>query len=133
MKESLQPGLSAEHRHRVVTENLVSHHNPKGAPVLGTPYLLLLMETAAWMAMDPHLDEGEDSVGVGFDFQHLAPTLAGATVVSRATITAVDDRMVTLDIEAHDGHEVISKGTHVRAVIHLERFRKRLARKAEAG
>jgi fluoroacetyl-CoA thioesterase len=131
MKESLKPGASAEHRHRVVSENLVSHHNPKGAPVLATPYLLMFMEYASWLAMDPHLDEGEDSVGVGFDFQHLAPTPAGATLVAKAVVTAVDERMVTLEIEAHDGHEVVSKGTHVRAVIELERFRKRLSRKIE--
>ncbi len=131
MKTSLVPGVTGEHRHRVVTENLVSFHNPKAAPVLGTPFLLLLMETAAWHAMAPHLEEGEDSVGVGFNFQHLAPTPAGAVVIARAVVTEIDQRMVTLDIEAHDGHEIVSRGSHVRAVIDLEQFRKRLSRKLD--
>lgn len=129
MKESLVPGVSGEYQRRIVSEHLVSYHNPGGPPVLGTPYLLLMMETAAWQAIAPHLDPGEDSVGVGFNFQHLAPTPAGATVTARAIVTAIDKRMVTLDIEAHDGHEIVSKGTHVRGVILLERFRGRLTSK----
>jgi fluoroacetyl-CoA thioesterase len=131
MKTSLQPGLSAEHRHRVVSENLVSYHNPKGPQVLGSPFLLLLMETAAWQVIAPHLDPGEDSVGVGFEFQHLAPTPAGMTVTATATILEIDGHSVTLKIEAHDGYERIAQGTHRRAVIELERFRNRLARKME--
>lgn len=133
MKPSLAPGAKAEHRHRVVSENLVSHHNPSGPPVLGTPYLLLLMETAAWKAMAAHLDDGEDSVGVGFEFRHLAPTPVGMTVTASAVVTAVDGRNVMLTIEAHDGHEKVAAGNHQRAVIELERFRKRLKRKIEGA
>ena len=97
--------------------------------MLATPYLLMIMEYAAYNAIAPHLDEGEDSVGVGFDFQHLAPTPAGATVIASAKVTQIDGMMVTLDFEAHDGHEVVGRGTHVRAVLDLTRFRKRLDRK----
>src|SRR5262249_47498632 len=65
MKPSLVPGVTGEAQKRVVTENLVSHHNPRGPAVLATPYLLMIMEYAAYNAIAPHLDEGEDSVGVG--------------------------------------------------------------------
>lgn len=129
MKSTLVPGVTGEAQKRVVTENLVSHHNPRGPAVLATPYLLMIMEYAAYNAIAPHLDEGEDSVGVGFDFQHLAPTPAGATVIASAKVTRIDGMMVTLDFEAHDGHEVVGRGTHVRAVLDLTRFRKRLDRK----
>ncbi len=37
--------------------------------------------------------------------------------------------MVTLHIEARDEVDVISRGTHVRAVIDMERFLKRVKRK----
>jgi fluoroacetyl-CoA thioesterase len=131
MKSTLIPGLSHEHRHRVVSENLVSFHNPKGPPVLGSPFLLLLMETAAWQVIAPHLDEGEDSVGVGFDFEHLAPTPAGMIVTAKAIIRQVEGHLVTVAIEAHDGVELISQGTHRRAVIQTDRFRKRVARKLD--
>lgn len=132
MKESLRPGQTGEARHRVVTENLVSFHNPQGPPVLASPWMLSFMEHAAYNAIQPHLDDGEQSVGVGFEFQHLAPTPAGATVVATAEILEVDGNMVRLKIEARDEREVIGSGTHVRAVIDMQRFQKRLQRKLES-
>lgn len=132
MKPSLIPGVTGEARQRVVTENLVSHHNPRGPAVLATPYLLMIMEYAAYNAIAPHLDDGEDSVGVGFEFEHMAPTPAGATVLASAIVTEVEGTMVRLDFEAHDGHEVVGRGKHVRAVLDLARFRKRLDRKRQS-
>lgn len=128
MKETLVVGVSGEQRHRVVSENLVSHYHPKGPPVFGTPFLLLVMESAAFNAILPHLDEGEQSVGVGFNFEHLAPTLPGATVVARAEVREINGNKITLDFEAHDGKQLIGRGTHVRAVLDMERFKKRLRR-----
>ena len=128
MKETLVVGVSGEQRHRVVSENLVSHYHPKGPPVFGTPFLLLVMESAAFNAISPHLDEGEQSVGVGFNFEHLAPTLPGATVVARAEVREINGNKITLDFEAHDGKQLIGRGTHVRAVLDMERFKKRLRR-----
>ena len=128
MKETLVAGVTGENRHRVVSENLVSHYHAKGPPVFGTPFLLLVMEGAAFNALLPHLDDGEQSVGVGFNFEHLAPTLAGATVVARAEVQQVVGNKITLHFEAHDGRQLIGRGTHVRAVLDVERFKKRLRR-----
>jgi fluoroacetyl-CoA thioesterase len=128
MKKSLASGVTGEYRHRVVTENLVSFRKPGAPPVLATPWLLHVMETAAYYAILPHLEEGEASVGVGFQFEHLAPTPAGDTVVATATITGVEGRRILLDFEARDSKQVVSRGKHVRAVIDKERFAHRLAR-----
>ncbi len=129
MKESLVPGVRGEVSHRVVSENLVSNHNPKGPPVLASPWLLMFMEHAAYSAMEPHLDDDETSVGVGFQFEHLAPSPAGVTIVATAEVLSIDGIKVTLKFEAQDHHEVVGRGTHVRAVIRPERFKKRLERK----
>jgi len=130
MKSTLVPGVRAEARHRVVSENLVSFRKPGGPPVLATPWLLYVMETAAYEAVRAHLDPGEASVGIAFDFQHLAPTPAGDTIVATAQVTAVEGNRVMLDFEARDSHELVAKGTHVRAVIDQERFKRRLEKKA---
>lgn len=129
MKDTLTPGVKAEERRRVVTEHLVSFLKPGMPPVLATPWLLDMMESAAFEALRPHLDPEEVSVGVGFQFEHLAPTPAGDTVVATARVTAVDRRQVTLDIEARDSHDLVARGTHVRAVVSRELFQRRLARK----
>lgn len=130
MKKTLVVGVSGEARHRVVTENLVSFRKPGAPNVLATPWLLYVMETAAYEAVRPHLDPGEASVGTGFEFEHLAPTPAGDTVVATARVTQVDGRRIALDFEARDSYELVARGRHVRAIIDLDRFRGRLAKKS---
>jgi fluoroacetyl-CoA thioesterase len=129
MKSSLVPGVAGEYRHRVVTENLVRFRKPDAPAVVSSPWVLYAMETASYEAIRPHLDAGEASVGVGFQFEHLAATPAGDTLVARATITAVEGNKITLDFEARDSHELVARGTHVRAVIEKSRFERRVDRK----
>ncbi len=129
MKQTLVPGLKAELRHVVQPEELLSAVYPGGPPVFATPFVLGLMEHASARAIQPHLDAGEASVGYGFEFHHLAPTPVGCEVIATAEITAVEKNLVTLRIEARDEMDVISRGTHVRAVIDMERFLKRVERK----
>ena len=130
MKPTLVPGLKSEVHHRVVTQELLSSIYPDGPPVFATPWLLSLMEQAAAEAIFEHLDPGEASVGYGFEFHHLAPTPVGATVIATAEVKSIEKNMVTFAIEARDHADVVSRGTHMRAVIDMERFLKRLKRKA---
>jgi fluoroacetyl-CoA thioesterase len=130
MKSTLLPGLKSQVEHRVVTQELLSSIYPDGPPVFATPWLLSLMEQAAAEAIVAHLDPGEASVGYGFEFHHLAPTPVGATVVATAEVKSIEKNMVTFAIEARDHADMVSRGTHVRAVIEMERFLRRLKRKA---
>src|SRR5215471_16722170 len=98
MKTTLIPGLKAEIQHRVVTQELLSTVYPGAPPVFATPFVLGLMEHASARAIHEHLDEGEASVGYGFDFHHLAPTPVGATVVATGEVTSVEKNMVTFAI-----------------------------------
>ena len=43
-----------------------------------------------------------------------------------------NEQRIRLDFEARDSHELVARGKHVRAVIDLERFRKRLKKKTGA-
>jgi len=126
MQQSLQPGVKGEARHRVVTEHLVSFRKPGMPAVLSSPWLLQFLEDAAFSAVAAHLERGEASVGVGFDFEHLAPTPCGETIAATAEVTEVDGCRVTLRIEARDSQAVIARGTHVRAVIDRKQFDARL-------
>ena len=133
MKKTLVPGVSGEKQHRVVTENLVSFRRPGAPPVLATPWLLSIMEAAAQEAILPHLESGEASVGFGFEFQHLAPTPAGDTVVATARVTAVNGKRVYFDFEARDSRTLVAQGKHIRAVINVDRFNERLRRRDETA
>ena len=83
--------------------------------------------------MLPHLDKGQDTVGVRVDVSHLAPTPIGETVAYRATVTKIDGRKVTFEVEAADSRQTVGKGTHERFIVDVERFAERLRKRFGEG
>jgi fluoroacetyl-CoA thioesterase len=117
-----------------VTEALTARHlGSGGLAVYATPAMIALMEAAAVAAIDSHLPQGQASVGTALDVKHLAATPLGGEVRARAEVTGVDGRRVTLRVEAWDAHEKIGEGTHVRYVIDVARFTRRVEEKAAGG
>jgi fluoroacetyl-CoA thioesterase len=85
------------------------------------------MEGACQLVIKPYLDwPREQSVGTQVSFSHLAATPPGLTVTVQSEVIAVDGRKVTFRASAHDGHDLISEGTHERMVIDVARFAARL-------
>lgn len=95
--------------------------------VYATPHMIYLMEIAASNAIEGRLPEGWVTVGVEVSVRHLAATPVGRTVVAKARVAAVAPRLITFDVEAHDGVRLIGKGTHSRAPVDLTRFEAGLA------
>jgi enoyl-CoA hydratase len=96
------------------------------ATIFSTPNMIMLMERAAREALRPYLEEGEESVGIDVNVEHLGPAPLGAKVVGRASVTAIDKRKIEFNVEAYHGDQLIGRGKHRRAVILLERFLERL-------
>ena len=90
--------------------------------VLSTPWLIWFLEHAAREAVLPLLDDGESTVGVHVDVQHLAATPIGDTVDCRARVIAVDRRLISFQLEASDTCNLIAKGFHKLQVINVARF-----------
>ncbi len=99
-------------------------------PVYSTPMMIWLMEIASARAIQPFLPTGSTSVGTEVNVRHLAATPVGFIVKAISRVTAVNGRIVTFSVEAHDGVELIGEGIHTRAVIDVERFNKRVAAKS---
>lgn len=111
----------------VVTRELtVRHFHAEMPEVYGTPFMIYLMEVAASNAVHAGLPPGWASVGVDVNIRHLAATPVGRTVVAKATVTAIDDRLIHFAVEARDETKLIGQGTHTRAPIDLARFERRL-------
>ncbi|MHB8520548.1 MAG: thioesterase family protein [Limisphaerales bacterium] len=100
--------------------------------VLSTPQLIGLLERTARATLEPFLEPNERTVGIEIEFRHLAPTPLGQTIVCVTRVIHVDGAQVTFQVEARDAHEVIARGIHKRAVIRIESFARRVARKAAA-
>lgn len=127
--ELIQPGMVGEQETTVTDGQTARHLGSGGLDVFATPAMIALMEGAAVNAIDPHLPEGQASVGTALDVRHIAATPLGQKVRARAEVTAVEGRQITLHVQAWDEQELIGEGEHTRFVIDVERFARRLEEK----
>ena len=127
---NIETGLVGKVELMVEETHTASHLGSGGGEVLATPVMIALMEDAARSSVDSKLDQGQMSVGVNLNVSHLAATPVGMRVTARAELVAVEGRRLTFAVEAHDEREKIGEGTHIRAIINLDRFMDRLHEKA---
>ena len=95
-----------------------------GLEVLGTPFMMALMECAAMWCIQPELPEGKGTVGVEISSSHLAPTPVGMKITATAEVTGISEngKMITFKIAAYDEEGLIGEGNHTRAIISSDRF-----------
>jgi predicted thioesterase len=101
------------------------------ARVYATPMLVRDIEHASRDLLLKHLDPGEDSVGTRIEIDHLAATLLGMPVELMVTVTEVNGRSVTLEVEGKDSVDTICRGKHKRFVVDVKTTESRLAAKAQ--
>jgi fluoroacetyl-CoA thioesterase len=123
------PGLTGEATTVVTDANTAAAVGSGGIHVFSTPMMVALMENAAMQAVQPHLAEGESTVGTVVHIKHMAATPLGMQVKAIARLDTVDGRRLLFTVEAFDGKEKIGEGTHERFVIQVEKFLSRIARK----
>jgi fluoroacetyl-CoA thioesterase len=115
----------------VVEQKHVIDFATDGMPaVLSTPMLIGQLERTARELLVPLLAPDERSVGAEIELRHFAPTPPGQWVTCTARVISTEGREVTFQIEARDAVELIARGLHKRAVIHVESFTRRLQRKS---
>ena len=125
-KESgLRPGLRGELSARVTEGNTAESLDSGALPVLATPYMIALMEGAAWHSVQPYLEEGCGTVGTALDVRHLAPTPVGRTVRCESLLTGVEGRKLTFSVQVYDGAKLIGEGSHERFIIRVDSFLKK--------
>jgi fluoroacetyl-CoA thioesterase len=135
VKATLAPGISHLLQTRVEGRQLVPALFPDSPPiasmprVLATAWLAAMMEHACILALEPHLDAGEASVGIGIDLTHLAPTPEAVRVTIEVTCAEVNKRRSVWTIVARDEVDEIGRATHERMVIEATRFAAALAAK----
>ncbi|MCC6201700.1 MAG: LysR family transcriptional regulator [Gammaproteobacteria bacterium] len=136
MKETLQPGVSKTRRISVDDDRVITHLG-KDLAIYGTPFLVRDIEATCHALLLEHLDEGEGSVGMRVDVEHLAPTPRGFWVDITATVSEVKGRQVTFTVEGRDALDHVARCTHSRFVVALskskERIAAKIARAAEQG
>jgi len=99
--------------------------------VLATAALVSFIEAACAEALAPHLEDGEVSLGTVVSISHSAPTPVGATIRAEVEVTHVEPRSVSCSVTVRDEEDVISVGTHTRAVVQRHRFDQKVSDKAQ--
>ncbi|MGH6865694.1 MAG: thioesterase family protein [Methyloceanibacter sp.] len=97
--------------------------------VFATGFMVGLMEWTCVRLLEPHLDEGEGSLGTHIDVSHKATTPVGFTVTVDAECTEVRGPRALFMISAHDGVDEIGSGTHERFIVGWDRFNRGVAAK----
>lgn len=126
---SIPIGLKGRADEVVTAENTAQAACSGALPVFGTPYMIALMETAAWASIQPCLEPGDSTVGTKVEVSHLSATPIGCKVWAQTEVTRVEGKRVVLNVAAYDETGLIGEGTHERYIVTNERFLARAARK----
>ncbi len=126
-------GTSAIRIHRVRPSDTASSFGSGGIEVLATPVVVGLMEGVARDLVQPHLGDGETTVGGLIAIRHLAPTPVDHEVRIMATVVGTEGRRISFRVEAHDEAGLVAEGTHERWVVHAATFAERVAARFQGG
>lgn len=131
MKGTLAAGLAGTKRHDIDRERTIDFMG-EALRVYSTPSMLRDIEHTCRDVILEHLDEGEDTVGVRVELEHLGATLLDSWVDVSVRVAAVEGARIDLEVEVRDElGETVGRAKHGRFVVEVERQRRRLERLAE--
>ena len=122
MPKPMPIGARATAEETVEFKHTLTAHHPELPPVYSTPDMIRLMETAAFLALQPHCDAGEITVGTAINIEHRAASGVGARIIAEAVLESFDGRFYTLRMIARDDIQEIGRGTVTRAVVSVSKF-----------
>ena len=121
-------GARGEAEERVTFESTLTRHHEQLPPVLSTPEMIRIMETACFYALMPYHDEGEINVGTAIHVEHRAACGIGALVKATAELESVDGRFYVMRVKASADGQVIGAGTVHRAFVNLARVKEKVGK-----
>jgi fluoroacetyl-CoA thioesterase len=129
IEDLILTGMVREERFIVEERHTAYHIGSGDEKVLGTPWMISFMERVSNRLIAECLPEGQMSVGVHVDVQHLAATPMNAEIRVRAEVLEVVTNRIQLSVEAWDSVDKIGQGRHLRVVVEKARFMARVLAK----
>jgi predicted thioesterase len=128
---TIHAGSTTERRLTVDKERTISFLG-EDLRIYATPRLVDDIEQTCLDYLLTFLDEGENTVGAAVDIRHVGATLLGMSVSIVATVTRIEGRSVTFNVEVRDDVELVATAAHTRVVVNVAKLRSRVQAKAEA-
>ncbi len=118
----VQAGATAEVLLTVGEEDTAIAFQSGVVPVLATPRVVALVEEATCLAIAEQLGEGETSVGMRVQLDHLAPVKVGSKVRATATLERQEGRRLVFSVNVTDSSGLVAAGKVTRAVVDVAGF-----------
>ena len=131
MTEALKVGMTHEIERETTDDMSAQKVYPHVPNVYATRAMVGHIEEVCADLVLSHLGEGEQTVGTGMKFKHMAATPLGMKVRYTAKLTAVDGPKLAFEVEGFDEVDKIGEATHFRFIINAEKFNSNVAKKAE--
>jgi len=131
MTEELKPGLTNEMERETTAEMSAQKVYPHVPNVYATRAMVGHFEEVCADLVLPHLGEGEQTVGIGMKFKHLAATPLGMKVRFTAKLVEVEGKKLTFEVEGFDEVDKIGEAIHERFIINAEKFNSKVAEKGK--
>lgn len=125
----LEVGMNLNFEFIVDTDDLASSYGSGTVNVLATPCLISIMENVSSVLVEGHLEKGFTTVGAKVEMNHLKATPLDMKVIVKCTLTEIDGKKLTFDIEAFDEVEKISTCKHKRFIVNKDSFEKSVSDK----
>jgi predicted thioesterase len=122
MAKPIPIGARGEARETVAFEHTLTAHRAELPPVYSTPDMIRLMETAAFLALQPYCEGDEITVGTSINIEHRAASGIGAHIRAEAALESFDGRFYTLRVSARDDVQEIGRGAVGRAMVSVGKF-----------
>jgi fluoroacetyl-CoA thioesterase len=138
MKTTLAIGIQYQHTLKISASKTVPALYPEAQEFLAMPevfatgFLVGFLEWACIKAINPFLKFPEEqTVGIHINVSHEAATPVGLTVTANVELIKIDGRKLTFKVEANDGVDLISQGTHQRFIINRNKFDEKVLAKIQ--
>ncbi|QZP32060.1 thioesterase family protein [Pseudomonas sp. DR48] len=129
---TLEAGTATERKLIVDKERTISFLG-EDLRIYATPRLVNDIEQTCLDYLLTFLDDGENTVGAAVDIRHVGATLLGMSVSIVATVTRIEGRSVTFNVEVRDDVELVATAAHTRVVVNVAKLRSRVQAKADAA
>ncbi|MEJ2657215.1 MAG: thioesterase family protein [Desulfobacterales bacterium] len=131
MTKELKIGITHEMERETTEDMSAQKVYPHVPNVYATRAMVGHIEEVCADMVLPYLKEGQQTVGTGMTFKHMAATPLGMKVHYKAKLTDVDGPKLVFEVEGFDEVDKIGEATHYRFIINAEKFNKQVAKKAK--
>ena len=119
---NLQIGIEHSVEKPVTKETTAKAFGSGTDMVAATPFVVSLMENAAYNCVLKGLDTGFSTVGTIINIKHLKATPVGGTLKATAKLTQIDNKRLVFFVECYDDIEKVAEGEHERFVVETKKF-----------